>query len=249
MKTRSMIIAATLLACLALSYVLLSRHAWKGREKEVISWREDFDLSSLDGRSAIPKGWTIKGKPGTKKATFSVIRDKKDDLSCLHAEADRASGALLCQRRDVNLEKTPILRWRWRAAVLPKGADGAVAKKDDQAIGIYVGSGSMVRKESVSYRWDTDTPKGTEGECAYGAGSIKVKWFTLRNKEDCGNGQWFIEERNCAKDFVDAWGYCPDAFYLSVSCNSQYTGTDAEADLDWIEFVSLPEDNPTKPKK
>jgi hypothetical protein len=36
----------------------------------------------------------------------------------------------------VDLKKTPVLRWRWKAVRLPKGADGRGAVKDDQAVAI-----------------------------------------------------------------------------------------------------------------
>jgi len=137
------------------------------------------------------------------------------------------------------LQETPFLKWQWRVKTLPKGADGRNKKMDDQAIGIYVGTGSLLNNKSVSYRWDTDTPKGAEGNCVYGRGVIKVKWFTLRNAEDAKEGRWFTETRNVAEDFKKAWGFYPKKFYLSVSCNSQYTGTRAIADLDWIKFISI----------
>jgi hypothetical protein len=155
-------------------------------------------------------------------------------------KAERASASLVTRVDDVDLDKTPILKWRWRARVLPEEADGRLKNKDDQAIGIYVGTGSALNNKSVSYRWDTKTPKGAEGDCVYGLGAVKVKWYTLRNGQDAKDGGWFTEERDVAADFEKAWGFCPDKIYLSVSCNSQYTDSSASADLDWIEFASLP---------
>ena len=202
----------------------------------VVGWNEQFDPAG--GRvGSIPEGWVVKGKPGTKKADFSVQEDKGEGISYLHMEADDASASLLTQVKDVALLETPVLKWRWRATVLPAGADGRDKAKDDQAIGLYVGAEKGARK-AVSYRWDTETPVGSEGECAYGLGTIKIKWFTLRNKSDIAGGKWFEEERNFMEDFKEAWGYYPDQIYISVSCNSQYTGTEAAADLAWLELVS-----------
>jgi len=152
-------------------------------------------------------------------------------------EADKASGNLITSVDGIDIAKSPLLRWRWRATVLPNGADGRVRALDDQAIGIYIGSGSTLSNKSISYRWDTETPKGTEGNCSYGMGTVKVKWFTLRNKEDVKDNAWLVEERNIAEDFKQAWGFYPEKIYLSVSCNSQYTGSRAGADLDWVEFT------------
>ena len=184
----------------------------------------------------------MQGKPGTKRAVFSIEKDPAKDLSFLRMEANRASSSLITGVDGVDLKKTPILRWRWRATVLPEGADGRIREKDDQAIGIYVGSGSPLNNKSVSYRWDTETPKGAEGNCVYGLGSIKVKWHTLRNREDAVAGMWFTEERNIAEDFKKAWGFYPSKVYLSISCNSQYTRSLAAADLGWIEFISVSTD-------
>ena len=237
MKIRSagIIIGAIILALLAAFFV--GRLILPGRK--TVEWRKDFDSASVAGKSAIPKGWKLQRKPGTPPAVFSVAKNGNHGHSFLKMEADKASATLLCKVKNVDLKKTPILRWRWRAITLPDGADGAVASKDDQAIGIYVGAGRKATQKSVSYRWDTETPKGSEGSCRYGLGMLRVKWFTLRNKEDAKNGRWFVEERNWAEDFKKAWGFYPKTVYIGICCNSQYTGTNAEANLDWIEFMSV----------
>lgn len=200
-------------------------------------WKEDFNLIPEGKKEIIPKGWALKAKLGTKPATFCVLKDEKEDLFYLHMTADKASASLIYNLKKVNLVKTPVLRWRWRVTTLPEGADGRTSDKDDQAIGIYIGTGSLANKKSISYRWDTNTPKGSEGDCTYGAGTIKIKWFTLRNREDAADTHWFIEERNFAEDFKKAWGFYPGKIYLTISCNSQYTGTKAAGDIDWIEFI------------
>lgn len=202
------------------------------RGQPASAWREDF--SAADGMT----GWVKKPKPGTRQAVFSVVTDPDTGDSFLHMEADSASSSLVTRIEGIDIEKTPILRWRWRVNRLPDGADGRQKAKDDQAIGIYAGSGSMLNNKSVSYRWDTLTPLGSEGNCAYGLGTVKVRWHTLRNDKDSPGETWFIEERNLAEDFKNAWGYYPKDVYISVSCNSQYTGSRASADLDWIELDS-----------
>jgi hypothetical protein len=238
MKHRTVIVSIVILVCAALAAGFLLWRSKISETREAVEWREDFNSASRSGRSIIPKGWRRQKKFGTKSAVFSVEKDKKNGSSFLHMEADKASATLLCKPDNVNLKKTPLLKWRWRATVLPEGADGRAKDKDDQAIGIYVGTGSVLNQKAISYRWDTETPKGAEGFCDYGDGTVKVKWFTLRDKEDAGNGRWIVEKRDCAEDFKTAWGFYPKKVYLGVSCNSQYTGTKAVADLDWIEFIS-----------
>ena len=242
MKTWLAIIAVGVFVCVGIMTSLASQQTTALTRPVTVGWREDFS-SAVGLSKAIPKDWTIMGKPGTRPAVFSVTSTKDKNSHLLHLEAYKGSGSLLYQLKSVDLAKTPVLRWRWRATVLPSAADGRIAAKDDQAIGIYMGTGNMLNKKSISYRWDTETPKGAEGNVSYGGGTVKVKWYTLRNKDDGKNGQWFIEERNFAEDFKNAWGFYPENVYVGISCNSQYTSSTAAADLDWIELVSLPNTN------
>jgi hypothetical protein len=232
-------LAAIIIGCTAVVAETANGDAPLLEKRATVVWREAFTPVPDTGRNALPKNWVVQGKPGTLPAVFSMI-DAGKNISFLHMEADRGSASLMTNAAGVDLSKTPILRWRWRVTTLPEGADGRIRAKDDQAIGIYVGTGSTFSNKSISYRWDTETPKGTEGNASYGLGTVKVKWYTLKNKEDVNGGVWFAEERNVAEDFKQAWGFYPDEVYVSVSCNSQYTNSRAAADLGWIEFVSLP---------
>lgn len=228
----AVIVVAVVLCALALVF-LVPKMIMPVKPKEDVMWRDDFQEAQKNG---LPKDWVLKKKPGTPPAVFKV--EKSGDTSYLNMKADKASASIVTRIDSINLEKTPFLKWKWKAIILPEGGDGRVKAKDDQAIGIYVGSGSLLNNKSISYRWDTDTPKGASGDAVYGSGTVKVKWFTLRNAEDAKSGKWFTEKRNVAEDYKKAWGYYPEKIYLSVSCNSQYTGTKADADLEWIEFVS-----------
>jgi len=232
-----MIGAIIIVGCAAFLAALFFSGPTISKKKTAVGWREDFSVLPVSGRSALPKGWVLQRKPGTRSAVFSVAKDAGSGGSFLRMESDKASAALITRPYGVDLKKTPLVRWRWRATTLPNGADGRQRAKDDQAIGIYIGAGNALNNKSVSYRWDTETPKGSEGNCAYGLGSTRVKWYTLRNKEDLGGGLWFTEERDVARDFMSAWGFCPETVYVSVSCNSQYTRSAASADLAWIEFA------------
>jgi len=203
-------------------------------------WREDFPAT---GDADLPKGWALRGKFGTPAAVFTVRTASGSTDGVLAMRADRATGSLVTELRRVDLRRTPILRWRWRVLTLPTGGDSRKPELDDQAIGIYFGAGTTLRKRSVSYRWDAVTPKGEQGDCRYGAGTILVRWFTLRGAE-ATVGEWQVEERNLAEDYQNAYQELPTQVYLSVSCNSQYTASKAEAELDWIELCPAAESPP-----
>jgi len=207
--------------------VALAETASKKDNKSV--WREDF--------KTMPAEWVTKLKPGTKPAEFSVTQASGSENGCLNMKADNASATFMIKLKTIDLHKTPILRWRWRVTTFPKGADGRNSKKDDQAIGIYVSHGGFLNQHSIAYRWETETPVKSEGTSSYAAGVVKVKWICLRNKNDGEGKTFFIEERNVAEDFKNAFGYIPDKIGVGVSCNSQYTESQAVAQLDWIELL------------
>ncbi|QSH40557.1 DUF3047 domain-containing protein [Lentisphaerota bacterium ZTH] len=200
------------------------------------AWRENFNKDSK--AQELPDGWAVKATVlGTPETSFKVKNTGKDK-SVLMVHADKATGGLMCNPSlKVDLTKTPILRWRWRVENLPKGGDSRKQKKDDQAIAIYIGANDWLRKKSISYRYENETPKGSKGTASYGGGIIKVKWFCLRNKKS-GTGKWFTEERNIAEDFKKAFGFVPKEFALSVCANSQHTGSETKAEIDYIEFVA-----------
>ena len=206
-------------------------------------WRENFAAEKKDGD--LPKGWEIKATIlGVNKTSFG-LKNKKEKktapapIGVLEILSDEGTGALFCEPyKHVDLNKTPILRWRWRVDKFPKGGDGRKDDKDDQAIGIYLGASDWMLKKSISYRWETNTPKGYKGDVSYGGGIVKVKWFCLQNRKS-GEGKWVIEERNVAEDFKKAYGFIPKEFALSIGANSQNTKSDSLAFVDYIEFLPL----------
>ena len=186
----------------------------------------------------LPDGWVLKGKLFTAKPPYEVVYDKDLKTDVLRIRADRASGTLLYDITGI-LQKYPIMRWKWRVDSLPKDADGRVPERDDQALSVYVGAG-RISTNSISYRWDTDTPKQTRGKASYGAGMVKVDWITLRNKED-KVGIWYVDQVNAAEDLKRiCGGKLPDHdVALSICSNSQYTRSDITAEIAYIEFLPL----------
>jgi hypothetical protein len=222
--------ATPVVAAAALSIMLTCRCIVWADEVRSAGWREDF--------RTLPVGWELRRKPGTKVAEFRIEPPAADHDGALLMTAVNASGMFATHLGYIDLHRTPILRWRWRAITLPVGGDGRQRGRDDQAIGIYVSTGNPLRQKSVAYRWETETPIGTESETSYAAGIVETKWIAVRNAADAGS--FFVEERNVAHDFQRLFGFVPDDVSIAVACNSQYTGTTAVAELDWIELVAAP---------
>ncbi len=202
-----------------------------------------IDFSSKETRSGrdFPKGWEEKGsKWGVPTTQFYIKKDESGKSHVLVVESNKGTGAIIYDvYRFVNLKETPIMRWRWRVQELPSGADGRDPEKDDQALSIYLGTGSLIRK-SIAYRWETETPVGATGNIAYGGGLVKVAWFCLNNKTT-PMGKWMVEERNVAEDFKKIYGEIPSEFVVSIGGNSQYTQSRTLAEVNYIEFLPLSE--------
>lgn len=200
-------------------------------------WKEDFSVTHLKDNLLFPKGWELRTKMGTPASSFFIVKDA-EGKNILNVKSDKSTGTLLkTLSGKVDLKKTPVIKWTWKASVLPQHGDGRYSDKDDQAIALYVGTGRF-RQQSVAYRWETDTPLGSEGNVNYGAGMVKVKWYCVRNKDN-ELEKWYVEERNIAEDFKKAYGFLPDEIAVSLVSNSQYTKSQAEAQVGWIEFISI----------
>lgn len=198
---------------------------------DAAAWRQTF--------STTPKDWEIQGKPGVANAVFAGGYEDGTNR-VLRMTSDKASATFKSGKLTIDLNKTPMMRWRWKAVKLPDGADGSKASLDDQAIGLYVSSGGMFSQKSVALRWETETPKEACGRAKYAGGVVSIFWKCVRNKSDVNADGWYIDEANVAEIFKKEFGEIPSKIGLGVSCNSQYTGTKAEALLDWVEFVSAP---------
>lgn len=211
----------------------------------VDDFRITFSPERYSESDKLPDGWHLKGKLFTAKPTYQIVYDKELKTNVLRVTANRASGTILYNITGV-LQKYPIMRWKWRVDALPKGADGRNPDADDQAIAIYIGIGS-ISTNSISYRWDTETPKQTRGKVSYGAGMVKVDWITLRNKED-KVGVWYVDQVNAAEDLKRiCGGKLPDSdVALSICSNSQYTKSKITAEVAYIEFLPLNGKEPGK---
>ena len=223
--------SAALLAVLLAPCAFLSIGLDAKDKEPVRHW--DFQNVKLD-KEGIPDGWSYRGKPGTPDVKYEIVEDKELKHKVLHITSDKASGVIMVDASDVDLKKYPIMRWRWKAVTLPTGADATVKSKDDQGIAVYVGYGKLTQS-SISYNWQTETPKGKSGSSTYNW-VVDVDWFTLRDKND-KKDTWFEEEVNVYDDMNKIFKKIPPSWALSISSNSQYTESKADVYLDYIEFV------------
>ena len=232
---RSVVLAAVLTAA-----VLAAAPDSAGRPTPGSVWCEKFTAvqAPASNGAVLPREWQIEGgKLGVPMTVCTVKEDKELHAPVLVVHAARSTGGIICNLSGkVDLTKTPIMRWRWRVLNLPAGGDGRVAAKDDQPVALYLGTSAWLKKHSVAYRWENETPKGFEGDTSYGGGIVHVHFITLCDK-NMPVGEWRTESRNVAADFKKAYGTVPRDFALSVMGNSQYTKSDTKAEIAFIEFL------------
>ncbi len=204
-------------------------------ENADIAWKSDFSNPVKVKGKMLPKNWEISGtKRGVNNSVYSV-RKNKDGVPILYMSSDKGRGGLMHKIDSLDLNKFPVMKWKWLAIELPKGGDGRFDDKGDQAIEIYVMSGSLASQKCIVYTWETETPVGAEKSFSVFFGAFKARWFCVRNKKS-ETGKWFVEKQNVADDFKKTYGFVPDEIAVMVYCKSDMTKTRSEAELEWIEF-------------
>lgn len=201
-------------------------------------WRVDFEG---DGWKKMPpnRDWRYDGGKLAVANTKFYVKD-----GALVVEAERSSGSMMTMPR-TDLRKYPVLRWRWRVRNLPPNADGRDLKKDDQPAVLYMGSGGLLNRKVIAFRWETDTPVGHKGKVVYAKGIVTVNYICLRNRTSPVN-EWVEESVNVAEIFEKTYGFLPgpEEYILSFGGNSQYTKAHTFADFDFVELKKA--DSPKK---
>ena len=200
-------------------------------------WMEEFTPDGHRNGIKFVDDWKREGGiMFTPKTRFYLKEDSSArDGKVLVIESKKSSAVFAHDLSGkVDLNKTPLLRWRWRVKKLPPFGDGRHRKKDDQAVGIYIGAGNVLNQKAIAYRWETETPQGHWGQIDYSK-MMRVWFLCMRNKDD-GLNVWFEETRNVKEDFIARYGYVPEKIALVICGNSQNSKSDALAEIDFIGF-------------
>lgn len=158
-----------------------------------------FSSDGLDGwqpqrfRDKAPTRYTLVDDAGTR-----VLR-----ADC----RDSASG--LIRRERIDLRRTPVLRWRWRAQTLPPG-DERAKSGDDFALRVYAvrdGGWALWRTRSLVYVWSNGSGVGGHWPSPYTA---HARLVALRRGTE-RLGEWIEEARDVRADFSAFFGVGDEA--------------------------------------
>ena len=118
--------------------------------------------------------------------------------------ADSASGLFKEQR--IDLQKTPVMNWRWRIENRLGNINEQAKSGDDYAARVYVvvsGGLAFWRTRAINYVWASTSPKGKIWPNAFAGDHAMM--IALRSSSD-QTGTWYTEKRNILADLKQQFG-------------------------------------------
>jgi hypothetical protein len=121
------------------------------------------------------------------------------DHTALRAECRNATASGRLLEREISLEDTPILEWRWRVDALYDGLDERRKSGDDYPARVYVVARRWpaFRSRAINYVWSSGQAVGTTWPNAYSSAFVMV---AVRSGPE-QLGEWVVEKRNIREDF------------------------------------------------
>ncbi len=146
-----------------------------------------------------------------KDKVLYVVESIDEDQGYLLARSNKACSGLI-YRIKFYPSKNPMISWKWKVLKFPDKnkpleETGEWIEKDDYAARVYVifSSWNFFNIKSLEYVWDKDLPEETlMANPNYG----NLKIFVAHSGEK-DLGQWVMEERDIAKDYIKAFGHPP----------------------------------------
>jgi len=184
-----------------------------------------------------PLRWQQKKSPPKGKPEY-LIEVEGENHFLRGAPPKGAEGKIIYKRQVIDLKKTPLLHWKWRALVLPEGGDEGGKGKNDSAAGVYVYLQKGPLRRILKYCWSS-SHTGKEWITAPNPSWFwKTRMKVLRTGPPLG--QWVEETVDLAKDFKEAFGddAIDRAEGIGVLSDGDQTKSLSSADYD--DFVLLP---------
>ena len=146
-------------------------------------------------------GWKTKEFKGQTQYQFAQI----EDIQALKADSNDAASGLFYEQR-IDLQKTPILNWRWRIEKPLANHDEQTKSGDDFAARIYVVvSGGLIfwNTKAINYVWSSASPRQKTWPNPFaGDHAMMVAVRTSSDKTET----WYSEKRDVGADFKQLTG-------------------------------------------
>lgn len=152
-----------------------------------------------------------------------------------------ASASALYRRIEVDLTRTPYLRWSWRVAELPRGTAPETEKAgDDYAVRVYVVREGLLGRldaRALNYVWSRGQAPGTRWPNAFSGRTIM--WAVDGGRT---TGGWTSYTRNLRTDWRAAFGGDIERIHgVALMTDTDNTGSTAAALYGRIRFCATPD--------
>lgn len=147
----------------------------------------------------------------------------------------------LIDKKRINIQETPILKWDWRIFDIPEGGDEDSSSMNDVAASVYVvfdTSRILFQKVPVSirYTWSSKYPVGSVFSKLRGRQRIVVV-----GTGENGLGKWQTVERNILEDYKNIFGKTPPRTPIAMLILSDADETLSYTKADYDNFELHPE--------
>lgn len=200
-------------------------------------WIGRFDATD----SGPPPPWRIVRFDDAVPPTRYRLREW-DGVRAIEAHAVN-SMALLARPVEIDLEKTPVLCWRWRIDAPLKNADITQKNGDDTAAHIHLSFARIPalrpgEDSALMYVWDNRNKAGTWRGNAH---SARTRMLVLRSGAADAK-RWVDERRDLADDYRHAFGKPAGRLIgLGMASDTDNTGEEARAGFADFRFVKKDE--------
>ena len=206
------------------------------------------------GAQPLPPEWQPFNPAPKANPTKYTLEDSPDG-PVIRADADHSMSGLI-RKQQIDLARTPLLRWRWRIERPLTTADLKTKAGDDYAARVYVLFdydvsrlpwltrsklalakaiyGVDVPAAALNYVWDNRYPVDTITPNTY---TDRARMVVIESG-GAKAGQWVTETRDVAADFRAAFGEdAPPVIAVAIATDTDNTGERATAWYGSIEFI------------
>lgn len=208
-----------------------------GNEPMVI---EDFETSSI---GCYPAGWGYRVgwgfDPLPEQVTDEipyVIRENDGD-KFLHV-ADTGQSITLARKAKWNLHTYPCLRWKWRVASVPEGADEKNGN-NDSAAGVYVlfSRNFFGIPKIFKFTWSSSV----ENCDRFHRGPPWNPWYIVLETGLPETHEWVTETVNLFEAYKEVYGEDPPQEPIGIGILSDANASEGSSVADYDEFQVLRE--------
>jgi hypothetical protein len=186
-----------------------------------------------------PKDFVVVRKKSGPQNYYSVLGDGSNAFIRSEYKPPLKTVVLGVKLPDEIQKKARLLRWRWRARVLPKGGNECVKEKNDSAAVVYVIFKQGLHMYTLKYTWSAEGPKMTACDSQR---SPVVSQDSIILESGGPLNEWVTEEVDLKADFRERFrnrdpkGHVPDIVGLGIMTDGDQTKSESSADFGDFEL-------------